>query len=264
MPKRFLIGLSVSLALAQQPGSIDGEKEAAIGARLAAQVRQNTTLVDNPAIQSYVEQLGKKLEAHFSAGVTFQIAVVSDGLTGSTHEPAAFPGGYVFVPTSLLAAAQDESELAGMLAHGMAHLANRDSTRAVARNPVINYGSVPLIFLGGWNGANVNGAIPMGFLKTQRTFELEADQEAVRVMSAAGYDPQGLAGYISRVQQHDSISFGMPPRAERLAALEAATRELPSSNFVTSSDFVRMKEQLAATEPKRPRKVPSLTSPDHP
>jgi predicted Zn-dependent protease len=262
MPKCILIGLSVSLVLAQEPGSINKDKEAALGARLAAEFRQRTPPVDNPAIQSYVEQLGKKLDAQFSPGVTFRIAVFSDGSTDSTHEPVAFPGGYIFVSTSLLTAAQDESEVAGMLAHSMAHLANRDSARMGAHGPVINYGTVPLIFVGGWNGTNPNGAIPMGFLKTQRTFELEADQQAIRVMSAAGCDPQRLAVYISREQKRDSIFSGLPPRAERLAALQAAISEMPSSNFVASSDFVHMKEQLPATEPKRPRQVPSLISPD--
>ena len=125
MAIRILLSLLVSAALWAQPVNqepVNREKEAALGARLANEVRQRTT-PDSPELQAYVERLGEKL-APPSSGVTFRFTVVKDALGGATHEPLACPGGYIFVSASLLAEARDEAELAGMLAHAMAHITN--------------------------------------------------------------------------------------------------------------------------------------------
>ena len=253
MPMRLLVCLMIGAVLWSQerPTLYSPEKEAALGAQLANELRQKTTAA-NPAIQSYVDRLGRKLAARFSNGdITYKFTVVTDSLGGGTHEPLTLPGGYVFVSTSLLAAVQDEAEFAGMLAHALSHIANRDSARMGTH--MVNYGSIPLIFLGGWGVANeTNGAIPVGFLKTQRTYELEADRQAVAVMSAAQYDPAALVRYVSREQRPDSVFSSLPPRAERTNALEAAIRELPPG------EFERFKNDLRETETQRQRQAPSL------
>jgi predicted Zn-dependent protease len=178
----------------------------------------------------------------------------------------ALSGGYVFVSTSLLTAAENEVEFAGMLAHAMAHVANRDGTRMATQSQLINYGSIPLIFMGGWSGGSTgagdsHAAIPLGFLKTQRSFELHADREAVRAMAATAYDPKALVRYLSRMPPPDSVLFSsLPPREERLASLEAAIRQLPLP------EFERVRNQLKdprVADPARPvRPVPSLRTPD--
>ncbi len=133
---------------AQEP---QAAKEAALVAHLVKEVRQSTTALDKPDVQSYVDRLGKRLAAQFTGDsiITYTFAVVTDSLTGRTHEPMALPGGYIFLSTSLLLAAQDEAELAGMLAHAMSHIADHDSSRVAGRSQVVNQGDVPLIFLEG-------------------------------------------------------------------------------------------------------------------
>jgi len=127
----------------------------------------------------------------------------------------SLPGGYIIVSTALLTSAGDEAELAGMLAHAMAHVANRDGKRPGTQGQPLNYGSVPLIFLGGWAGGDNQGlAIPLAFRAIQKTYERQADGDAVRAMSGAGYDPAALVRYLSRIQPGD----------ERIALLEAAIR----------------------------------------
>jgi predicted Zn-dependent protease len=253
---RILPGLIAVMALPAQDRPYSQEKEAALGAQLSNQVRRQTTAVENQAIQSYVDRLGKKLAAQFpGADVNYRFATVTDSLGGRTHEPLALPGGYVFVSTGLLQEAQDEAELAGMLAHAMAHIANRDSSRLAGERPIINYGSIPLVFLGGWNGANGdNMAVPVGFLKTQRIYELDADRQAVRVTSGAGYDPAALLRYIRRVQPSNTsrVFASLPPLPDRAAAIEAAILELPPT------EFERIRKELQPVESQKPRPVPSL------
>jgi predicted Zn-dependent protease len=98
------------------------EKEAALGVGLAEDARRQTTKLDNPEVQAYVERVGRRLAAHLpDTSLTFTIAVITDDRGGPTHEPIAIPGGYLFVPTSLILAAQNEAEFAGMLSHAMIH-----------------------------------------------------------------------------------------------------------------------------------------------
>src|ERR1700733_11971936 len=145
---RMLAMMLVSFAVeAQDPQKQDPRKEAAIGAQMANEVRRGTTPLESPEVQSYVERIGNKLASQFtSEGRTYTFAVVTDSLSGRTHEPIALPGGYVFVSTSLLSAAQDEAGFAGMLAHGMAHIA------IPTQSSVVIGRDVPLVLIGGWRG----------------------------------------------------------------------------------------------------------------
>ena len=113
---RMWVMMLVSFAVeAQDRQKQDPRKEAAIGAQMANEVRRGTTPLESPEVQSYVERIGNKLASQFtSEGRTYTFAVVTDSLSGRTHEPIALPGGYVFVSTSLLSAAQDEAGFAGI------------------------------------------------------------------------------------------------------------------------------------------------------
>jgi predicted Zn-dependent protease len=111
------------------PNPYSLEKEAALGKQLAAEVRQRTTPIQNPAAQDYVNRLGNRLASHTDTKVPFTFSVVAEDPCSTTHEPVALPGGYVFVPAALFIAAQDEAEFAGMLAHSIMHVAARHGTR---------------------------------------------------------------------------------------------------------------------------------------
>jgi hypothetical protein len=194
-------------------------KDAALGRQLAAELRKRITPLESPALQQYVDRLGQKLAAgmpDFNAPFTFQ--VIAEDSCPTLHEPASFPGGFVFVPAALFLAARDEGEFAGMLAHAMAHgvLPLRRQT---------NLASVPLVFVGAQGGSC--SAIPVGFVRTQWNFELQADALAARAMAQAGVDPQGLVRYVERDQPPGTNDRSpIPPRDQRVAALTTSLRTM--------------------------------------
>ena len=234
MPRpALLIGL-VGTALWAQVSQTS--KEAALGTYLAQQVRQGTTEFDSPEVKAYVQQLGQRLVS----GDSFTFSVVTDERGGRTFDPTSLPGGYVFVSTSLLTAAQNEAEFAGMLAHAMAHVSNRRIA------PTAN--GAPLVFLGGWNTADSDLAVPNAFRERQRAIEQEADATAIRVLSDAGFDPRALAQYIERRQPSDS---------ERIAAIHQHLAALPEREYpATDGNFQRI--QSLIRPPTVRRVAPSL------
>lgn len=135
------------------------------------------------------------------------------------------------MPVSLILAADSEGELAGMLAHSIAHIVEGHGTRMAARRQVGNSNFL-LVFAGGWIGmgaaGNTRPSVPMAYLKLWRSYELDADRQAVNMMAAAGYEPGALLAYIRRTQRAGSNVFSaLPGREERIAALEAAIARLP-------------------------------------
>jgi predicted Zn-dependent protease len=236
------------------------EKEIALGNQLAMEFRQRTRAVESPAVLAYVNGIGQRLVKEM-AGPAFPYAfsVIADDLT-VIHEPAAFPGGAVFVPASLILAAKDEDELAGMLAHSIAHVAGRDATKQATKAEIVSVASEPLIFMGGWTGYGLRQgaelAIPLGMQRAWRAFELNADRVAARTMAAAGWDPEGLARYIERVQAADDAGAqkkwsALPDKAERLAALRMVIDGLPARTYPGHDGFQQMQEEVRrATLPK--------------
>lgn len=223
MLRAFLPPLAFAALLsAQQP---DPEKEAALGAQLAKHLREQMHVLDDPATEQYVKAVAETLNTQ-----PFTLTVVSDDLGGSTHEPLALPGAYLFIPAALLDQTRDQTELAAMLAHSMAHVLARHSLRPAGAAPIINYGSIPLVFLGGWvSGDNAGMAVPLAFLKVQRKHELAADRDAVLLLHAAGYDPREFVRYLTRVQRdpRQPRQSGIPQLDVRIPNLEAAIKALP-------------------------------------
>jgi predicted Zn-dependent protease len=241
--------VSSALTLSAQPVPASGpnfysrEKETALGAQLAQQVRQTVAPVDNNAALSYVEQMGARLAARFpEPRFTYTFALIAGGSDDILKEPVALPGGYVFVPTSLFLTAQDDGEFAGMLAHAMAHVAARHGTRAASRESIAQLTVTPIIANGGVAGLAARQAsdalIPAALIKFSRDYEKEADGLAVNMVSAAGYDAEGLIRYISREQTNLSDSEA---HNERIAAIQNAIQNLPHS---ASDEFRQIQLQL--------------------
>ncbi len=243
------------------------EKEKALGAQLAAEYRRQTRMLDAPLVNAYLDDLGQSLAAHAPAtGFTYKFELADDDQPW-IHEAAALPGGPVFVPTSLILSAADEDELAGMLAHAVAHIATRQETRQMTRGQIANRNTAPLIMMGGWSGyapRQQNNAVPMGFLPSLRKNELESDQLAVRILCSAGYDPQALARYIERVQPADpplpNVMAPCPDKDKRLAALQDAIRQLPPATYsahpgldAIHQDVTRLTARPAKTPPRLAR-----------
>ena len=168
--------------------------------------------------------MGGKLTATLlDQRMKYSLTVVEQNLGGSTHEPLALPGGYIFVPASLLLAARSESELAGMLAHAMGHVAARHGTRQATRARILDLTPGTNVFLSSPQAGD-ESMLPTGLLSLQRAFEMEADRLAVGMIIGAGYDPEALAGYVGRMQHETSEiqSSALPSRDERVAAIRLA------------------------------------------
>jgi predicted Zn-dependent protease len=249
----------------RQPGRgvnlYSAEKEAKLGATLAEEVRRNSTALDSALARDYLERLGRQLAAQLPGdGVKYTFEIIADKTAGPTnqlYEPIALPGGYLFVPAGLFLAAQDEAEFAGMLAHAMAHVAERHGTRMVTRVQLADSGSIPLILMGGWGGMSGTGALaPVMFLKFARGFELEADLVAAQVMARAGYDPGALIRYIKRVQidpTDQAKAFSpLPLRDARIAQIEKVIRGLPAQTYSSSEEYQRVREEVRGLTEKRP------------
>ena len=124
------------------------EKEIALGKQVAQEVERQAKLVDDPVIAEYVNRVGQNLVRNSDAKVPFTIKVID------SEEVNAFalPGGFFFVNSGLILKADNEAELAGVMAHEIAHVAARHGTRQATRGTIVNYASIPLIFVGGWAG----------------------------------------------------------------------------------------------------------------
>jgi predicted Zn-dependent protease len=220
-----VLAIGVAQAQERQPGQgvnfYSKDKEIALGTQLALQFGRKTTPLDMAAASDYVRRVGANLAAQFPGGWTYRIETIREDQGGATHEPAAFPGGPIFVPVDLIKAARNEAEFAGMLAHAMAHVVARHWTRSATKTQLMpGDDSGPAAF---------SKAAPMGMLALQRAMEGEADYLAVKAMAAAGYDPAGLASYVGRVQAASgSMGDALPPRDRRVAAIRSEVRKLPA------------------------------------
>jgi predicted Zn-dependent protease len=255
------------------------EKRAALGARLATEVRKQTSAIPDSAVHDYLERLGRRLAAQLRvADLDWEFAVVGDDVGGSTHEALSLPGGHIFVPASLILAVDNEAELAGMLAHSMAPIAEGFGPPIAARGRAGDSSNVPLVCGRGWTGMGAAGNgdrayAPEECLKIWRSNELAADRVAVHVMAAAGYEPAALLDYIRRTQRDlapASVKYSvLPPREIRIGALETAVANLPSRSGPSGGEFGAIQDrvrELAAPSVGKPpsalKQPPSLRRAD--
>jgi predicted Zn-dependent protease len=233
----LLIAFTSVLASAQERRGVNfysQEKEAALGASLTADVRKNTTIVESPALSQFMERIGRKLAAILpDSGTTYTFRVVEKTLGGSTNEPLALPGGYVFIPANLFFAARNEAGFASMLAHAIAHVAARHGTRVATGAQVAGLEPLPVMYL--------NLSSPEGgderLSNLQRSFEIEADRMTVAMMVGAGYEPELFANYIDR-QQNDSEGkwSSLLPRDERVVKIRGAIQQSPQNELLRMQD----------------------------
>jgi predicted Zn-dependent protease len=257
------------------------EKEIALGKQLAQEVERQAKIVDDPVIAEYVNRVGQNLVRNSDATVPFTFQVVE----GEQLNAFAFPGGFVFVYTGLIEAAETEAELAGAMAHEIAHVTARHITRQATRGQIVNYATLPLILWGGWTGYAVRqGAglgIPLGFLSFERRFETEADMLGIQYMYKAGYDPNASVDLFERMLSLEKRKPGTiakvfnthPMTEDRLIRTQKNIAEMLPNRpeyVVTTSEFNEVRERLKGRyvrkpqdDPNRPRlrKAPSAAAP---
>src|SRR5215471_6503250 len=239
------------------------DKEIAMGRQLAAEVERQVKLVEDPTITEYVNRVGQNIVRNSDAKVPFTIKVVeSDEINAF-----ALPGGFFYVNSGLILAADEEAELAGVMAHEIGHVAARHGTEQYSKGELVNFASIPLIFMGGVGGFAIRQAagflIPMQFLQFSRADESEADYLGLQYMYKAGYDPTATVSFFEKLQAKESAKPGTvskmfsthPPTGDRIEKDKKNIELiLPSREqyVVTTSEFNRVKGQLAQLENRRP------------
>jgi len=239
------------------------DKEIAMGRQLSAEIERQVKLIDDPTINEYVNRVGQNLVRNSDAKVPFTIKVVeSDEINAF-----ALPGGFFYVNSGLILAADDESELAGVMAHEIAHVAARHGTEQASKAELINFASIPLIFMGGVGGFALRQAagflIPMQFLQFSRKDESEADYFGLQYLYRTGYDPGAAVSFFEKLQAKESAKPGSvskmfsthPPTGDRIETSKKNIEMiLPDKDqyVVTTSEFNTVKAQLVQLENRRP------------
>ncbi len=238
------------------------EKEIGLGKGLAQEIERQAKIVDDPMIAEYVNRVGQNLVRNSDAKVPVTIKVLD------TEEPnaMALPGGFFFVNSGLILLAENESELAGVMAHEIAHIAARHGTRQASRGQIVNLATIPLIFMGGWTGFGIRQAagvaIPLGFLTFSRGFESEADMLGLQYMYKAGYDPSGFVDFFEKLQSLEKRKPGAiskffrthPLTDDRIKDAQKNIAEMLEAKpeyVVTTSEFNDVKSRLLAMHNRR-------------
>jgi beta-barrel assembly-enhancing protease len=250
------------------------EKEIALGKQLAQEVERQAKIVDDPIIAEYVSRVGQNLVRNSDAKVPFTIKV----LDSEEVNAFALPGGFFFVNSGLILKADSEAELAGVMAHEIAHVACRHGTKQATRVELMEIAAiVGSIAMGGWTGYAIRQgaglAIPMGYLTFSRAAERQADYFGLQYMYKAGYDPTAFVDFFEKIQTLErkkpgSISkvFSTHPMTDdriKAAQNEIQTILAPKPEYVVNtSEFMDVKARLAmlhnrrsvnGDDPNRPR-----------
>ena len=239
------------------------DTEIKMGKQYAMMVEQTARMVQDPVINEYVNRIGQNLVRNSDAKVPFTIKVIdSDEINAF-----ALPGGFFYVNSGLILAADEEAELAGVMAHEIAHVAARHQMQQMTRMQYANLATIPLIFVGSWGvyeaaSLAINLALPITFLKFSRGFETEADYLGLQYMYKTGYDPQAFVSFFEKVEAKEKAKPGTlsrafashPPTPDRITrAQEEIKRILPAQPqyVLSTSEFDTIKARLASLENRK-------------
>ncbi len=238
------------------------DTEIKMGKTYADEVEKSSKLITDPVVTEYVNRIGQNIVKNSDCKVPFTIKVIdSDEINAF-----ALPGGFFYVNSGLILNADEEAELAGVMAHETAHVCAHHAVREMTRMNYAQLGTIPLIFIGGWTGYGIYEAasigIPITFMNFSREFESQADYLGVQYMYRAGYDPQAFITFFEKIQALEKRKPGAvakvfadhPQTPDRiLHSQEEIAHILPARDeyMVTSSEFDDVKARLARIENKR-------------
>jgi len=231
------------------------EGQVARGRVYAQQIESQIKLVNDPVVTEYVNRVGQNLVRNSDAQVPFTIKVIDSDVVNAM----ALPGGFFYVNSGLILAADEESEMAGVMAHEIAHVAACHYGREATRMNLLQIASLPAIFMGGALGYGIYEGmglgIPLTFLHFSRGFEAEADYLGLEYLYKAGYDPQAFLSFFERIEAQEKQKPGLIARAfashpqtgDRIQKTQREiARILPARDIyiVTTSDFEDVKSRL--------------------
>ncbi|MGA7244762.1 MAG: M48 family metalloprotease [Terracidiphilus sp.] len=240
------------------------DSEIKMGKMYATEIEKSTRFITDPVVTEYVNRIGQNIVKNSDCKVPFTIKVIdSDEINAM-----ALPGGFFYVNSGLILNADEEAELAGVMAHETAHVCAHHAVREQTRMNYVQLGSIPLIMMTGysWTGYGIyeamQFAVPMTFLKFSRDFEAQADFLGIQYMYRAGYDPQAFISFFEKVQALEKRKPGLvakafsdhPQTPDRILHSQSEIAKiLPARDeyTVTTSEFDDVKARLARIENKR-------------
>jgi beta-barrel assembly-enhancing protease len=238
------------------------ETEIRMGKQYSMMIESSSKMVNDPVVTEYVNRVGQNLVRNSDAQVPFTIKVIDSDVVNAF----ALPGGFFYVNSGLILAADEEAELAGVMAHEIAHVCARHAMRQMTRANIANISTIPLIFVGGGIGYAVRSAagigLPLTFVSFQRGFEAEADYLGLQYMYKTGYDPQAFVAFFEKIEALEKKKPGSLDKAfathpQTPDRIEASQKEIATilparpEYTVTTSEFDEVKARLAAIENRR-------------
>ncbi|HEY7911485.1 MAG TPA: M48 family metallopeptidase [Blastocatellia bacterium] len=232
------------------------EKEIRVGRQLAAEIDQQAKFVNDPAVTEYVNRVGQNIVLRSDAKIPFTIKVID----APDVNAFALPGGFLYINSGAILAAESEAEIAGVMAHEIAHVTARHGVEQASKGQLFQWLSIPLIFVGGPLGAIVQNAanilVPLTFLKFSRGAEEEADRLGLQYMWAAGYDPTQMLNFFEKLKSKEKKEPGTlakvfsthPTTGSRLDKARKLLERFPNRDeyVVSTSEFGAVKEKLLA------------------
>ena len=248
---------------------ISQEKEIGIGKQYATEIERNAKMLTDPVVNEYVNRVAQNIARNSDLTVPLTVKVIDSPEINAF----ALPGGFLYVNSGLLMAADEESQVAGVIAHEIAHVAARHWASMMTRNQILQYAMIPLIFVPmsypvymGVMEAYMNG-VPMAFLKFSRNDEAEADYLGIQYMYKAGYDPNSYVSFFGKLLDQDRRTPGSmpavfsshPPTPDRVLKSEETIKGvLPNRDqyLISTSEFddVKSRMQIVISNRKRGQK----------
>ena len=237
------------------------EHEIALGKQLSAEIERQAKFITDPVVNEYVNRVGQNLVRNSDAQVPFTIKVIDSDVVNAF----ALPGGFFYVNSGLILHADEESELAGVMAHEIAHVCARHGTKQATKSEITQLAMIPAMIFIPYTLAGyaiyqgMQFAIPMAFLQFTRVDEREADYLGLEYMYKAGYDPNAFVAFFEKVAADEKKQPGTipkffsthPPTPDRI---EASQKEiatvLPQRDeyIVTTSEFAGEKKRAGMIE----------------
>ena len=238
------------------PNFVSLEKEIQMGAEYVQAFEQTARLVEDPVVLEYVDRLGQDIVKHSDARVPFVIKVIDSDEVNAF----ALPGGYFYVNKGLILEADSEAELAGVMAHEIAHVTARHATEKMTKAQLLQFASLPALFVGGgyWTQYGIYQGLGMGMslavLGISRKAEEESDQLGTQYLWNSGYDPQAFISFFEKLQAKEKDKPGKfasfwrthPTHESRIEKVQEEISYLPPKDeyVLNSSEFERVKARL--------------------